>query len=135
MQGSALGYSDVQTAIATGVLGDNLNVMEPNFTQSREFPVRKRLHANPQRSAKVMQKVRHSYRAHSARGLWEAVSVLTVRVSTPDLKTSELVECTKALCAAAEALRILAGDGLPKAQQKPSPAGLIHDISPTAGDI
>jgi hypothetical protein len=105
--------------------------MEPNFTQSREFPVRKRLHANPQRSGKVMQKVRHSYRAHSARGLWEAVTVLTARVGTPDLKTSELVECTKALCAAADALRILAGDGLPKPQQRAGVQTAVIDISPS----
>lgn len=119
-------------AIAMSGPGDSLMEMEPNFTQSRDFPVRKRLHANPQRSAKVMQKVRHSYRAHSARGLWEAVSVLTVRVGTPDLKTSELVECTKALCAAAEALRILAGDGLPKPQQTAGARSAILDISPSA---
>jgi hypothetical protein len=120
-----------QPAIAMAGPDGSFVEMEPNFTQSREFPVRKRLHANPQRSAKVMQKVRHSYRAHSARGLWDAVSVLTVRVSTPDLKTSELVECTKALCAAAEALRILAGDGLPKPQQNGGSRALIHEVIPS----
>jgi hypothetical protein len=47
----------------------------------------------------VMLKVRQSYRAHSARGL---------------IPTAELVQATKALAEAAEALRILAGDPLPK---------------------
>ena len=61
-----------------------------------------------------MVKVRQSYRAHSARGLWQAVSVLTERVSQADIPTMELVQATKALAEAAEALRILAGDPLPK---------------------
>ena len=88
--------------------------MEPAFTQSRDFPVRKRLHANPKRAMGVMLKVRQSYRAHSARGLWQAVSLLTDRVSRADIPTMELVQATKALAEAAEALRILAGDPLPK---------------------
>ena len=88
--------------------------MEPSFTQSRDFPVRKRLHANPKRAIGVMLKVRQSYRAHSARGLWQAVSLLTERVSQADIPTMELVQATKALAEAAEALRIIAGDPLPK---------------------
>ena len=69
--------------------------MEPSFTQSRDFPVRKRLHANPKRAMGVMLKVRQSYRAHSARGLWQAVSLLTERVSQADIPTMELVQATK----------------------------------------
>ena len=88
--------------------------MEPSFTQSRDFPVRKRLHANPKRAIGVMLKVRQSYRAHSARGLWQAVSLLTERVSQADIPTMELVQATKAIAEAAEALRIIAGDPLPK---------------------
>ncbi len=88
--------------------------MEPSFSQSRDFPIRKRLHANPKRAMGVMLKVRQSYRAHSARGLWQAVSLLTERVSQADIPTMELVQATKAIAEAAEALRILAGDPLPK---------------------
>ena len=44
-----------------------------------------------------MLKVRQSYRAHSARGLWQAVSLLTDRVSQADISTMELVQATKVL--------------------------------------
>ena len=40
--------------------------------------------------------------------------MLTERVSQADIPTMELVQATKAIAEAAEALRIIAGDPLPK---------------------
>ena len=51
-----------------------------------------------QRAIGVMLKVRQSYRAHSARGLWQAVSLLTERVSQADIPTMELCAGHQGYC-------------------------------------
>lgn len=76
---------------------------------------RKRLTARPERAEKHMQLVRLSYRAHAARVCWLALSRCGELLAKGELCPQDLAVVTKAGCDAADRLRILSDDALPKA--------------------